>query len=330
MKIAVIGDAMLDVYRKGTERGKSPEDATCPRLVGENRWTGLGGAANVAKWLAKGTRHDVTLFCHWGASYPMETDFIEACDSAEIELQSILFRRSMFPTISVKERIIASNKEGERVVARFDKDAQLIPNETEYMRLRSAFASDGYDLFVIADYDKGLFHGTYGEKLVQIIRGMENVLSLDSGRIPATVVNSKVPRRWRDCRVDFLVYNQHEGIAAWPGSYTNEHPKSTKASFHIVTRAEAGAEINGGARTYVIRPSPVSDLVDVIGAGDAFTAGAAIEFATQNTSPNNLTKSQLAAIIDVGQRWAAECCGQLGCGSPESIYDTPMQERKAP
>ena len=57
---------MLDILREGTRTRTSLESNTTVILEEENRVFTLGGAANVAYWLALGTRHQISLITRYG------------------------------------------------------------------------------------------------------------------------------------------------------------------------------------------------------------------------------------------------------------------------
>jgi bifunctional ADP-heptose synthase (sugar kinase/adenylyltransferase) len=65
-RILVVGDLMLDVRRYGTSTRTSPEDPRCRVLNLADTVYELGGAGNVARWLAAQPDVEVELLCHCG------------------------------------------------------------------------------------------------------------------------------------------------------------------------------------------------------------------------------------------------------------------------
>lgn len=306
MNVLVIGDGLLDFTRFGTSTRRSPESSRCP-VLDETRqeWT-LGGAANVARWLAADPSLMVTLVAPHGRD-EMSHRFRGLCGKAGVLLSSRLFNPSL--SVTVKERFLVEDAEHGRIhhLLRVDRDVTGKVRETDLPPLRHEMEEPGrYDAIVAIDYGKLTFCGAPGQALMGSV-----------GWAPCVrIVNSKHPSRWRDIASHLLVCNQQEMVDSF-GMHDHVLVRKTIATrCFIVTRGAGGV-------TAVLIDSPINrltlttDVVDVCGAGDAFTAG--LTQATLHHTIRGLERlqpTQLVDILDNAQKSAAWCVGQIGCGTP--------------
>lgn len=135
MKVAVVGDSMLDVYHQGAVRRISPE-ANVPVLSEVNTEIILGGAANVAENLHS-LGAEVDYYCRWDT----ESGYLLKMKIFDIFRRSNLIRKVRFYN-------------GDEYLLRVDCDEAppLLPGELEF--LKSVKWSE-YDAIVISDYNKG-------------------------------------------------------------------------------------------------------------------------------------------------------------------------------
>lgn len=147
-RIAVIGDAMLDVYLTGDVDRISPE-APVPVVRVRERKNALGGAANVAQnVVAIGAR------CELVAAIGR--------DSAGATLRGLLSEMSVHPEALVdvsrcttqKTRIVARSQQLVRIDEEEDTDLQASEVDSLLAAVRSAVASA--DAVVLEDYNKGV------------------------------------------------------------------------------------------------------------------------------------------------------------------------------
>src|SRR4051812_21382089 len=147
-RVAVVGDAMLDVYLRGDVSRISPE-APVPVVRVRERKLALGGAANVAQNVAAlGAR--CTLVAAVGRDVAGDT------------LRAMLAALGAEPTALVtvarptttKTRVLARSQQ----VVRFDEeeDADLDGEEVELVLEQVVRAVDDADALVLEDYNKGV------------------------------------------------------------------------------------------------------------------------------------------------------------------------------
>lgn len=315
-RILVIGDAMVDYRRCGRSDRMSPEDPGCHVVTDIETKIELGGAANVAYWLAAQPDLQVTLVCHWAAD-EAGVDLMNLCRGSGIDLSELCLRPCGSGRTTRKERICVNHPSSIRFqqLVRCDEDTDSKLNEFERKGIENRLDRDPFDLIVVADYQKGMFTGMEGT-FIRCWLGAEGPI----------IVNSKRPVDWAYLPLSALIFNRSEGNTSWPGLTLRKVVKQeyVRAQRLIMTKGSEGVACNlweeGDSIEGTIwsTPSLADHVLDVTGAGDAFTAGFAAQFLRrpQMAGHASLTDSEVKACIHEGQRWAAHCCRQIGCGTP--------------
>lgn len=320
--IRVVGDAILDINRYVTHSRWSPENANCPIGIDEQRDVFLGGAGNVAAWLAAlKISNSITLYGHWGRCDRRISLLSETAGRDGVGLGPGLERRD--GSITTKERIYLRNELCDwHQVIRIDHDTEmrLTDNEADgfldYLSRCCAYAATPF-VIVIADYDKGVFAGKAGEGMIR------NLGRFVEERGLLAVVNSKVPARWANFPADVLVCNEAEFQRTWdlnePFRVAADRLIVTQGARGVTTFVAAGTGC-GGMRVmipHLSRPARATEVRDVSGAGDAFLAGLTAELIRLGFKHGDrLGGDPLLLAVDAGQTCAAQCVSQWGVGKP--------------
>ncbi|MGB2662605.1 MAG: PfkB family carbohydrate kinase [Candidatus Acidiferrum sp.] len=169
LRVAVVGDLMLDRYLWGTAHRLSPE-AAVPVVDFASQTDCLGGAANVAANLgALGAQ--VQVFGVVGGGELSVNKLVD--DEAGAALRACLRRakigeRGVLPDperiTTVKTRIIARHQQ----IVRIDherRDALAAPSEEKLFRLLVASLKTT-DALLLSDYDKGLITDAFAERVL--------------------------------------------------------------------------------------------------------------------------------------------------------------------
>src|SRR6202171_783205 len=147
-RIAIIGDAMLDVYLRGDVDRISPE-APVPVVRVREKELALGGAANVAQNIfAIGAQCD--LVCAVGED--AEGQVIKAMlREIESELRSVV---TVGRRTTTKTRVLARSQQ----VVRFDEeeDADITGDDVQRLLDAALRAIDNCNALVLEDYNKGV------------------------------------------------------------------------------------------------------------------------------------------------------------------------------
>lgn len=320
LKVAVIGDCILDVRRYGFSTRVSPEDPNCKVLEDVAMVYELGGAANVANWLAARDELEVTLFGH----YALDDEGVRLsslCRERNIILDDAFCRQRGEQWTTRKERICIQKDDGTVVqqLVRCDRDSVATLSEKEYCYLMHHYNGLGYfDMIVVADYDKGVFRGDWGEELSEALQEVGSPV----------VVNSKRPDRWESIPVDSFICNHKEALKIWKNESDNTLWQKIAPQLLTITMGIHGAETFWGCGQQKLwMASQVSGAArDVTGAGDAFTAGYAFQrlMNMRQELGDDAIYPGVAAMLHRGQAWAKACCSQIGCGTPVGMDDTHL------
>jgi D-beta-D-heptose 7-phosphate kinase/D-beta-D-heptose 1-phosphate adenosyltransferase len=293
LRVAVVGDVMLDVYLVGAVERISPEAPVPVVHVTEERFA-LGGAANVAANVAA-LGAECRLVGLVGADHAGERirQSLAALDGGPIHAR--LVKRADRPT-TTKTRVVARSQQ----VVRFDHEhAHDVADECAgelCAAVREAVAA--CDALVLEDYNKGVL-------VPAVIRA-----ALDAAA--AKGIPSVVDPKFRN----FMAYegatvfkpNALE-LGAALGSHVHaeddawlEHARARVGALHLLlTLGEDGMALASPGRATFRIPAVARDVFDVSGAGDTVTAFVAVALAAGASIEEAATLANLAAGIEVGK-----------------------------
>jgi rfaE bifunctional protein kinase chain/domain len=293
-RIAIVGDAMLDVYLRGDVDRISPE-APVPVVRVKDRRMALGGAANVAQNVAA-LRARVELVAAVGRDRAGET------------LASMLVaigadRRSLVeverPT-TTKTRIVARAQQ----MVRFDEedDADLGGAELDRILVAVRTAVDAADALVLEDYNKGVL--------------VPAVITEAIGRAAARGIPVVVDPKYRN----FFAYrgatvfkpNRRELESALGAAVDLDHPEALPETLRrlgvghlLLTLGERGMALLSASGAVRRIPTTAREVYDVVGAGDTVTAWLAAMLAAGASAEEAAVIANFAAGVEVGKLGAA-------------------------
>ena len=306
-RIAVIGDAMLDVYLRGDVERISPE-APVPVVRIRERRHALGGAGNVAQNVrAVGARCDLVAGVGRDIGGQQLRAMLAAID-AELEALVTVDR----PT-TTKTRIVARSQQVVRVDE--EEDADLDGEEVERLLVAVRGAVAVADAVVLEDYNKGVLVPRVIEAAMHAAR--------DKG-IPV-VVDPKYRNFFHYRGATVFKPNRRELESALGAAVDLEHPEALPATFArlgvahlLLTLGERGmALISAGGQIKRV-PTVAREVYDVVGAGDTVTAYLALMLAAGGSATEAAIIANFAAGVEVGKLGAATV-------SPDEVieaYDT--------
>lgn len=293
LRVAVVGDVMLDVYLVGNVERISPEAPVPVVHVTEERFA-LGGAANVAaNVVALGA--ECRLVGCVGAD---DAGARIGAALGELEggtVDARLVRVPERPT-TTKTRVVARHQQ----VVRFDREhAHDLPEPcaTDLCdAVREAVA--GADALVLEDYDKGVL-------AARVIRAALDAAA--AAGIPS-VVDPKF-RHFMDFGGATVFKPNALELGAALGTAVRPHDdawlegaRSRVGAHHLLlTLGEDGMALRSqGEPTFRI-PTVAREVYDVSGAGDTVTAFVAVALAAGATIREAAVLANLAAGIEVGK-----------------------------
>ena len=293
-RVAIVGDAMLDVYLRGDVERISPE-APVPVVRVRERRSALGGAANVAQnVVALGAKAE--LVCVVGK------------DAGAAELARMLAAigaqgRSVIAidrSTTTKTRVLARVQQVVRVDE--EEDADLSGSDAAQLLAAARRAVDDADALVLEDYNKGV-----------LVPGLiEDVIAHARRRGIPVVVDPKYRNFFSYRGATVFKPNRRELEAALGAAVDLDHPEALPAVLArlgvdhlLLTLGERGMVLaaRDGALTRI--PSTAREVYDVVGAGDTVTAYLAAMLAAGATPRESAEVANLAAGVEVGKLGAA-------------------------
>lgn len=293
-RIAVIGDAMLDVYLRGEVDRISPE-APVPVVRVTERKLALGGAANVAQ--------NITAI---GAACDMVCAIGE--DAAGVLVRQMLHEAAAGTRAVV--RVARQTTQKTRVVARsqqlvrYDEedDADFSGAEMDDLIAAALKAVDNADAVVLEDYNKGL--------LVPAL--ITPVISHAKSRGIPVVVDPKYRNFFSYAGATIFKPNRRELESALGAEVDLDHPEALPATFErlgvehlLLTLGEKGMALISSDGEIGRIPTTAREVYDVVGAGDTVTAYLATMLAAGGTPAQAAVIANFAAGVEIGKLGAA-------------------------
>lgn len=297
-RIAVVGDAMLDVYLTGDVERVSPE-APVPVVRVRDRRYALGGAANVAQNVAA-----------LGATAELVATV--GSDESATLLRSLLSKeggdtRGLVPVkrpTTTKTRIVARSQQVVRVDEEIDADCTA----AEVAKINAAItrAVKESDALILEDYNKG----------VLVAPVIEHAIAAARKKGIPIVVDPKYRNFFLYKGATIFKPNRRELEAALGAAVDVEHPQTLPGLVEklgveaiLLTLSERGMaliEKGASAKKGVHRiPTTARAVFDVVGAGDTVTAYLAAMLASGATALEAAIIANFAAGVEVGKLGAA-------------------------
>jgi D-beta-D-heptose 7-phosphate kinase/D-beta-D-heptose 1-phosphate adenosyltransferase len=296
-RIAIVGDAMLDVYLRGDVDRISPEAPVPVVRVRERRFA-LGGAANVAQNVsALGATSELVATIGADSAAKQLRQMLAAIGGAERGLVEVAR-----PT-TTKTRIVARAQQLVRVDEEVDDDCTGVEIDLLLAAVTGAVA-DSHAL-ILEDYNQGV--------LVRPV--IEHALALAAKKGIPVVVDPKYRNFFGYRGATVFKPNRRELEAALGAAVDLEHAATLPALVErlgvqsiLLTLSERGmALIEQGASAADVHriPTTAREVYDVVGAGDTVTAYLAAMLASGATALEASVVANFAAGVEVGKLGAA-------------------------
>ena len=293
-RIAVVGDAMLDVYLTGDVERISPE-APVPVVRVRGRTYALGGAANVAQnVVAIGAVCDLAAAVgddNAGATLRRMLDGLGAGDGSLVTIDRCTTQ---------KTRILARAQQLVRVDEEDDADLTGAQAAALVDSVRAAIAVA--DAVILEDYNKGVLTPDV----------IFEVLRLATERSLPVVVDPKYRNFFLYRGATIFKPNRRELEAALGAALDVDHPETlpatlTRLGVHnlLLTLGERGMVLFSERGEVARIPTVARQVYDVVGAGDTVTAYLTGVLAAGGTPVEAAAIANIAAGIEVGKLGAA-------------------------
>jgi D-beta-D-heptose 7-phosphate kinase/D-beta-D-heptose 1-phosphate adenosyltransferase len=300
-RVAVVGDAMLDVYLRGDVDRISPE-APVPVVRVRERKYALGGAANVAQNVAAAGAHS-TLVAVRGedAGGDRLRQMLQAIGSDDAALIAVAR-----PT-TTKTRLVARAQQ----VVRFDEEDDRDLGADEVARVLDALdrVLATADALVLEDYNKGVLVGAV----------ISHAISRATQRDIPIVVDPKFRNFFAYRGATIFKPNRRELESALGAAVHLDDAGALPATLDrlgaqhlLLTLGEQGMALVSPDGEVQRIPTTAREVYDVVGAGDTVTAYLATALAAGASAIEAAVVANFAAGVEVGKLGAATV-------SPEEI-----------
>lgn len=297
VRVAVVGDLMLDVYLTGSVQRISPE-APVPVVHVQQERTALGGAANVAANVVRlGACCDVLGFVGSDAAGEQIRRSLEALPGGPVRPR--LVSAADRPT-TTKTRVMARNQQ----VVRFDRehDQDLAPAIAEQLCALVREVVREVDVLVLEDYNKGVLTPAVIRTAIETAR---------AAGLPI-IVDPKFRHFFEYEGVTVFKPNSLE-LAAGLGTAIQPHDdewlegarQRLGCTHLLVTLGEDGMVVRSADGKSKRIPAVAREVFDVSGAGDTVTAFVAVALATGASIQEAAVLANFAAAIGVGKHGVA-------------------------
>jgi D-beta-D-heptose 7-phosphate kinase/D-beta-D-heptose 1-phosphate adenosyltransferase len=293
-RIAVVGDAMLDVYLRGDVERISPEAPVPVVRVKERRYA-LGGAANVVQNV-RGLGATCDFIAAVGTDAGAET-LRGMLAAIGVDARCIVTIER--PT-TTKTRIVALGQQVVRVDEEEDED--LSPPDAAKLLATLEAAIDQADALVLEDYNKGVL-------VPDVIQ--QGIARATKRGIPV-IVDPKYRNFFQYRGATVFKPNRRELEGALGAEVDLDHPDALPAALArlgvhnlLLTLGDRGMALISSAGDVKRIPTVAREVYDVVGAGDTVTAYLASVLAAGGTPTEASVIANYAAGVEVGKSGAA-------------------------
>jgi D-beta-D-heptose 7-phosphate kinase/D-beta-D-heptose 1-phosphate adenosyltransferase len=293
LRVAVVGDVMLDVYLSGSVARISPEAPVPVVHVTEER-VALGGAANVAANVAAlGATCELIGYVGRDAAGG-ELRRALAGDGGR-EIAAHLIERPDRPT-TTKTRVMARSQQ----VVRFDRehDQELPQDCTDELCDRVREVAAQVDVLVLEDYNKGVLAPPVIRTALAAAReaGIPTVVDPKFRHFfvygGATVFKPNLTELSAALGIDVKVLDD---------DLLEDARRRVDCTHLLVTLGEGGMALRSASGSTLRIPAMAREVFDVSGAGDTVTACVALALAAGATVEEAAIMANFAAAIEVAK-----------------------------
>lgn len=274
LKVAVIGDIMLDTYWWGKVDRISPE-APVPVVSLQNKEYRLGGAANVCLNTVA-LNAATTVFTVIGND---EDAGILTAMLQESRVNTEYIIRSDERITTNKTRVMGRNQQMMRLDAEITRDISTSDEELLVSRFTSYLQTTGADVVIFEDYNKGILTENLITILIDICRQHGIITTVDPKRnnffaykqVDIFKPNLKEVK-------DALNVQLEEVSLQTLGNVHQKLHAQLQHNISLITLSEKGVFIQDSTESAVI-PTHQRNITDVSGAGDTVIAVASLVYA---------------------------------------------------
>ena len=288
LKVAVVGDVMLDTYWWGHVERISPE-APVPVVALDEKEYRIGGAGNVAlNSVSLGAATFIISVVGDDADGKQLTELLK---KHKINKDYLISSDKRITTN--KTRIISRNQQMMRLDAEITKDIHAVQENELVSQIKLLFANNKPDVLIFEDYNKGVLTEKTIHELIELCK-QNNVI---------TAVDPKRKNFFAFKSVDIFKPNLKE-VKEGLNLLLEEVNQSSLTEIHsllqqqlqhqisFITLSEHGVFFQSPDQSKII-PTHIRNIADVSGAGDTVIAVASLVYAA---TKNMLLAAEMANI----------------------------------
>jgi len=257
LKIAVVGDIMLDDYLIGTVERVSPEAPVPVVLIKKEKFV-LGGAGNVINNLST---LGVKTYCYGMVGDDIDGDkLLRSMKKIGVEISGII-KSEERPTI-VKRRILGGNQQLLRIDWEDSTNIDDLLEEAILENIRNNI--NNIDAIILSDYNKGVLTPRLSREIIKLAKQNNKIITVDPK--PSNIKNyvgasSMTPNK----KEAFLCLKNSENMDI--NEVGTDIRDMLKLENLLITRSEEGVSLYDDNGVTNI-PTFAKEVFDVTGAGD--------------------------------------------------------------
>lgn len=274
MKVAIVGDVMLDTYWWGNVERISPE-APVPVVVLDQKELRMGGAGNVA--LNTSSLGASTVLFSVIGNDDDGRSLVNLLEKNNIDCSQFVVSNDRITTN--KTRVISRNQHMLRLDAEMTKDINYAEQDLMVKKFREFVITEKPSVVIFEDYNKGVLTEDGIAKMMAVCLENEIVTTVDPKRKNffafkgATIFKPNL-KEVKDA-LNVLLDDVNE---AFLNDIHLQLQKQLHHSISLITLSEKGVFYRD-ANTSQIIPTHVRNIADVSGAGDTVIAVASLVYA---------------------------------------------------
>jgi len=263
LKVLLVGDTILDEYQYCNAIGKSSKDPVLA-LSYQDQDLFAGGVLAVANHIANFAGR-VDLFTVLGELERQE-EFIT--ESLAPNVRPVFLTKCGAPT-TLKRRIVDGYTFTKLIEIYHMDDSPMSAQQEEQAVSWLRERAGDYDMVVVADFG----HGMIGPGLASALSGLDNFLAVNT---QANAGNRGFNTIGKYPRADFVSLAEHEmrlehrDLNGGMRQMMENMAREKTIGHLVVTTGRRGCVVSGPGASFVKVPSFTSNVVDRVGAGDAF------------------------------------------------------------
>ena len=288
IKVAVIGDVMLDTYWWGKVERISPE-APVPVVAVSKKEQRIGGAGNVALNL-QSLGAAVTVLSVLGKDDD-GAQLVKLFDDNNINTKYLVHSEQRLTTNKI--RIISRNQHMMRLDAELTSDISKADEERLIYAFENFIAAEMPNVVVLEDYNKGVLTANVIAKIIELCRHHKIVTTVDPKRknfFAYKGVDIFKPNL-KEVKEGLNLLSDEVSLGALKDIHVQLQDK-LKHQISFITLSEKGVFYNDD-KTAAVIPTHIRNVADVSGAGDTVIAVASLVYAT---TKNVLLMADMANI----------------------------------